>query len=408
MDSASLVSSVNRVETPFIIVKIGDYTFGHYGKNSVGNVSKVTFPKYVQSLNVTKVNGAINTYTIKIDYAITENDDPNLLEAVFASVSNSRKITLSYGDLNSPSYIFREEEAIITKLQTNVSVEQSKISYTISCTSTSLTLKAGNRNFNARFEKPSKVILELFNDQTTGLADLFRGMNPEKADISKFIAMDDQAVQLEAKFSTSTFDYISYLVKCMVSQDDKGTDIRTSRYYWAVYDDINNLYGGAYFKVHKVSINTTYDDTYNTYTVDVGYPSGNNITSFTINNDDSWSILYNYSKDVSLPTYAYKIDNTGNIVSVDSPSVLTSGNHMTVRELDRSWWTNVTQFPITATLTIKGLLRPAILMSFVRVNTYFYGKKHVSSGLYIITKQQDQIDINGYRTTLSLTRISGD
>ena len=49
-----------------------------------------------------------------------------------------------------------------------------------------------------------------------------------------------------------------------------------------------------------------------------------------------------------------------------------------------------------------------MLMSFVRVNTYFYGKKHVSSGLYIITKQQDQIDTSGYRTTLSLTRIRGD
>ena len=68
----------------------------------------------------------------------------------------------------------------------------------------------------------------------------------------------------------------------------------------------------------------------------------------------------------------------------------------------------MTRFPITATLTIKGLLRSAMLMNYVRVNTYFYGQKHISSGLYVITKQEDKIDSSGYRTTLSLTRIAGD
>ena len=67
----------------------------------------------------------------------------------------------------------------------------------------------------------------------------------------------------------------------------------------------------------------------------------------------------------------------------------------------------MTEFPISATLVIKGLIRPALLMTYLRVNTYFYGKKHVSSGLYIITKQEDKIDGSGYRTILSLTRIAG-
>jgi hypothetical protein len=65
-------------------------------------------------------------------------------------------------------------------------------------------------------------------------------------------------------------------------------------------------------------------------------------------------------------------------------------------------------YPINAKLTIKGLLKPALLMSYVKINTYFYGHKHTSSGLYIITKQEDNIDASGYRTTLSITRISGD
>ncbi|WP_320626873.1 hypothetical protein [Intestinibacter sp.] len=55
------------------------------------------------------------------------------------------------------------------------------------------------------------------------------------------------------------------------------------------------------------------------------------------------------------------------------------------------------------------MLRPATLMQYIRLNTIFPGgHKHISSGLYIVTKQVDTIDSNGYRTQLSLTKISGD
>ena len=52
----------------------------------------------------------------------------------------------------------------------------------------------------------------------------------------------------------------------------------------------------------------------------------------------------------------------------------------------------MTQYPITATLTIKGLLKPALLMTYLKINTLFYGRDHISSGLYIITKQTDSVD----------------
>jgi hypothetical protein len=52
---------------------------------------------------------------------------------------------------------------------------------------------------------------------------------------------------------------------------------------------------------------------------------------------------------------------------------------------------------------------PAILMSRVRLNVIFTGgRKHISSGLYLITQQKDRIDSNGYKTTLQLIKISGD
>jgi len=46
-------------------------------------------------------------------------------------------------------------------------------------------------------------------------------------------------------------------------------------------------------------------------------------------------------------------------------------------------------------------------MQYVNINCYFYGQKHIASGLYIITKQTDTISQSGYRTTLELLRIGG-
>jgi len=109
-----------------------------------------------------------------------------------------------------------------------------------------------------------------------------------------------------------------------------------------------------------------------------------------------------------MPEYTYSINNNGEIVENRSPVVTNSGKYLMTTEADRTWWTKMTQFPIQATLTIQGLLRPATLMTYVKVNVYFFSKKHVSSGLYIITKQVDEIGNSGYLTTLSLTRIQGD
>ncbi len=411
--STALISTGTLVESPFIIVKIGDYTFGNCTKEKTtqnkSSTLKVTYPNYMTSLNVVKVNGTVNTYTIVMDYAITQWDDPNLIDRVLSTVSNSREITLSYGDWNAPTFIYKEEKALITKVSQKVDFNASKITYTIKCTSTALALKSVKRSFNSKRCKPSDEIIRLLKDESTGLLEIFPGMrNATTNSFANLIAQDDKEVQLEAKESINILDYIAYLVSCMTAIDDKGGTLKSSLYYWAVYDDMDTTFGGQYFRVRKVTAGAKYNVSYNTYEVDVGYPSGNQVTQFSINADDSWAIIYNYGQKIKQPSYTYYIDDTGKTVVADSPSLTDTSVYGRDKEANKNWWTQVTQFPITATLTIKGLLRPAMLMSYVKINAYFYGNKHVSSGLYIITKQEDAINDNGYKTTLSLTRISGD
>jgi hypothetical protein len=48
-------------------------------------------------------------------------------------------------------------------------------------------------------------------------------------------------------------------------------------------------------------------------------------------------------------------------------------------------------------------------MQYVRLNVVFPGgNKHISSGLYIVTKQVDNLSSAGYATNLWLTKIKGD
>ena len=407
---SSLVSSQNRVESPFIIVKIGDYTFGHCTRSGQSGQFGVTYPNYMESLNVTKINGAVNTYTIKMVYAITQYDDPNMLEKVFSSVSESRLIKISYGDWNMPNFVFREEEAIITKVTSNVDFQNSRINYTITCTSSSLSLKAGNFSFPYRKAKPSDVLKELLSNKIYGLTDIFYGMkNATQTAFNNLIASNDKVAEIQAKPNINVLDYVDYLVNCMTSVNEPANAVIKSYVYrWAVYDDISNEMGGPYFKVICLDKNVKYNLSYNTYEIDIGYPSGNFVTSFNINNNEAWSILYKYSEKIKQPQYSYSINDQGIMETTYSPAVTNSSKYFGTTEASKTWWSQVTSYPITAQITIKGLMRPALLMSYLKVNTYFYGHKHLSSGLYIINKQEDIIDSSGYRTNLTLTRLSGD
>lgn len=118
--------------------------------------------------------------------------------------------------------------------------------------------------------------------------------------------------------------------------------------------------------------------------------------------------MYNYNGSVDTQSYVYSIDNEGNTVVNYSPSYSTSSQNFITTSAQKTWWTQMTQFPVKATLEIKGLLRPIMLMTNIRINAFFYGQRHVASGIYFVTQQVDRIGKNGYRTTLSLTRYAGD
>ena len=420
-NTRSLLSSQARIQAPWIKVQIGEYAFGVFDRKTQMQYDNdtflyyksfgITYPNYIQSLNIVKINGQVNQYTLTIIYPIRACDDPNFFEKVFSSVSSTRKITFSYGDSSMPTYVYKDEEAIITGVSQQFNLEGSSITYTVKAVSSAIVGKTGAYNFMySGMYRPSDLIKKIFFNKTYGLQDIFTGMG--LSNYSSLVQGDDKEVQIVPKTNISPLDYINYLVGCMVPAGATTNNLNNELYILTIHDDTvyDRSYndtitlGGPYFKVTKTSSSIEQADAYE---VDIGFNTANIVLSFNIENNENYSLFYNYNSELHPETYVRRLNNKGNWEDVYAP-VYTSGNSSFATTAEAiTWFTKVTKYPISATLKIQGLLRPAQLMQYLRLNVVFPGgNKHISSGLYIVTKQVDDINSSGYVTTLTITRIS--
>ena len=419
-EKRSLLSSQARVQAPWIKVTIGEFTFGVFdkvtklkikNKNDFYSTYAIQYPNYIQSLNIVKINGQVNQYTLNITYPVRVDDDPNFFEKVFSSVSSTRKITFSYGDSSMPSYVYKDEEAIITGITQSFNLDQSTISYVVKAVSSAIVGKTGAYNFMfTGLQKPSDIIKKIFKNKTYGLQSLFTGMN--SANLDYLIDGGDKYVEISPKTNTTPLDYITYLVSCMTPAGSTNNNLSNDLYILTIHDDTiydknyndTLVLNGPYFKVTRTSSSVEQADAYE---VDIGYNTANIVLGFSIESNENYSLYYDYNEKLHPETYTRRLNNKGEWEDVYAPTYTSGNSSFKTRPEDINWFTKVTKYPISATIKIQGLLRPAQLMQYLRLNVIFPGgNKHISSGLYIVTKQIDDISASGYTTTLSITRIS--
>jgi hypothetical protein len=422
IDQIDLLSNLSRVQVPWIKVTIADeFTFGVFDAQTRALISdeksiylkafNIEYPNFVKTLKIKKINGQINRYTLGISYPITQFDDPNFFEKVFSRAGTSRKIVFSYGDISQPGFLYRNEEAIITKVGQTFTLEASRIDYTIEAVSAAAVKTTGSANFIAPGKKikPSDEIKRIFQ-QDTSLQNMFTGMKAAKLD--QFIAGDDQAVELESKEGIAVLDYINYLVSCM-KPVDSPEGLPTANYILTIHDNSSSSSDsapgqteGPFFKVTKIDKKVDKDGA---FVLTVGYNTSTVVTNFALENNENYAIYYDYQTKIHPKKYIRRLDNMGQWIDEYAPIVTTSTELKRSTTAKENWWKLITQYPINASVTIMGLLRPATLMQYVRLNVVFPGgHKHISSGLYLVTSQEDSIDERGYYTTLGLTKIGGD
>lgn len=413
----NLLSSASRVEAPFIKVTIGLYEFGYSEKKYNVDYSSfsqigIKYPNYIKSIDIVKINGQVNQYTLKIDYIITENDDPNFFEKVFSSVNKTRKIVFSYGDMSVPTFMFKEEEAFLLKVIPSFDIQNSRISYTVTAVSKCTLSRVGSYTFPAETCRPSDRIRRLIYEENEkyGLLDVFTAMRDRKlVERLHLIPDDDVIVHLEMKVNISVLDYLLYLVSQMTDklEDSLFKSIYLISYFDGSYieNDKEQLIG-TYFKIVKCDNKTEQKDAYE---LDIGYMSSKNpVLSFNVDVDNTYSLYYEYQQELNDAGYVWRISNRGEYEEIYAPVISSGNDEFHTREEDKTYWASLTQFPIKASITLKGLIRQPMLMSYLRLNILFFGKKYIYSGLYIITKQQDSVSESGFTTTLNMVRVAGD
>lgn len=395
ISKAELASFPTLVEAPVVNVYFNGVSVGGYG----GDIDR--YPNYVNSLTVSKINGRINTYTLNLTYQLRPQDDVNLFDKLLSRTGYTNELRITYGD--STYATFREEKAIITDIKFTEEVTSSKINYTITALSSSTSIMNSYFTFPAIKDKPSNVIRKLLYESgslSRALLEIFPAMASKIfVDSNNLIPNDDREVTIGGYTNLDAISYLSNLVSCMISVPENAPN-----YFLTFYDDAN----GAYFKVNKVpkvtdkvianGLNSSL------YSVTVGYPGPNFITKFDLIDNIYWPLVYEYNNNIE--SYDYNLDNKGRLNKVKVNSLYRDNKYYQESITNSNWWYNVTNYPISAKLTIKGLIKPIMLTSYVEVETLFYGEEDLASGIYVVTAQQDSISGSGYSTELTLLRIS--
>lgn len=384
----SLPTALDPVEAPFAEITIGGFAFGIYEGD--GRYDK--YPNYIDSINVRKTNGSMNEYTINLIHQVRPGSNPNFIDELL-SKNGYNKIIIRYGDANS-GVEFIDSNALLVGVNVSFDFINCNIKYTLKATSSAVSIASHKRTFSSIEDKPSNIIRDLlYNDANEDLLTAFPRMRDKNfVEKNNLIPNNDSVVEVDEFKNINAVSYLSSLVSIMKSNVD---DIVNSNYMLTIND--------GYFKINEISNNYSYDASL--YEVNINFPDDNQVFDFSIDTDYSWPIAYEYSGDVS--NYNYDINNIGNSVTyTTNSSHLLDFSSPSQDSLNNNWWKQVTEFPVSAKLTCRGLLSPQLLLTYIKINCIYFGSERIISGVYIVTGQEDSLSGSGYKTTLSLLRVA--
>jgi hypothetical protein len=134
--------------------------------------------------------------------------------------------------------------------------------------------------------------------------------------LNKLIPGDDEKVEINTKTNISVLDYLTYLVGCMIPSGSSGTNNRTNEVYiLTIHDDTSYekyYYDadiiGPYFKISRASHIAEHSDAYE---IDIGYNTANIVTNFSVQNNENYSLFYDYQQSLNSKIYTRRINEEG-------------------------------------------------------------------------------------------------
>ena len=390
-----LSTSPILVQAPYVELTMNGVKIGGY------NASDDKYPNHIVGLTVEKINNKINTYTIQLIHQVRTGEDPNIIDALLNRTGYRNKVKIKYGD-SATGLFFKEEEAYIMDVSYNENVQSANIAYTIKAVSSVSFVKYSYFSYPPVTGKPSTEINNLMyhsGQSSIELQNSFSGMRTAQDAMRRnAIPTNDAVVNIPGLANASPYDRLNQLVANMRDPNDAtGT-------YMLSYNDATN---DASFRIVEVTRQDTADRNAlikNCYTLDIGFPGNTMITSFALGNDVYWPLYYKYAGKIA--SYKYDIDYNGKITRSKVNPLDVDDKFQSKNVESMNWWEYVRSYPVSATVTIKGLMKPVLLMENVYIFSQIYGQEDLASGLYSIIGQTDTIDGGGCSTTLELLKIS--
>lgn len=389
----NLTSYPTLVQAPYIELDLNGVTIGGYNNDAD------KYPNHLISMDIDKVNGRINNYTINIVHQIRAGEDPNLIDTLLSRTGYRNKVKIKYGD-SAYSSFFKEEEAYIIDVTHTDNVSSASINYTIKAISSVGSIQSATYQFSSVMDKPSNQIIKLLYENASTSVELLgilEGMRNKSEALGKnLIPQDDDVISIPGLKDASLIDRITQLVSKMRDSKNPSTT------YTLTYIDGKK----PYFKIGKIKQTNASKSVAlkNCYYVDVGFPGDSFVTNFSLNNDVYWPMYYKYAGNFS--EYKYNIDYSGNIYSQKIHPLELDDKFQTKNVSQMNWWEYVRSYPVSASLTIKGLMKPVMLIENIYIYSTFYGQEDLATGIYSIIGQKDRVDGSGYSTTLELLKVS--
>ena len=323
--------------------------------------------------------------------------------------ADNTPVTLRFGNTGVPGYELISSKYLCLITGYSVSINNNYFYYTINCVS--IGIKYRDKRFNIpparNVSDAINYIYQVWNLPKVGIGkyyqlvidkDAYGHVQPMDIGYSK-----DEDSNLVPNTNTLNDVTIYEFLDTILSQVEDTDDARAVYWY-----ELNDREDKQAIIIHRTLVTSEEDlSTLTSFTFDWGGNHQDNSTNnLVLSFEAEYQGAVNISTSEDLIEYKHAIDSSGSQISAEGyfeyfvPDYARQQYHR-----DSKFWSKAATWSYAAQMEICGIPADIPIGAYIEVNPLIYGKKHHTSGIYVIKGARCDISSNGFRTNLDLVKI---
>lgn len=398
------------INTPFVEFTINGTTFATYKNQDYFMQMSCTYAG-VGNDPIVMSGGQGNQFSIQLVYMPKPNQDPNYVDELLAGVTADNKLcTLRFGYSGIPGYNLTSStyDCIITGY--SLTLQNNFLYYTIQCVSQGLIFR--EKRFTFYKGKDVNPIDWIYRCWSKSGVDKYYGLEIDQDIYGHVEEMDigynkDNEGNIIDNTNTladvTVFQFLTTILENVKDRDDDNA------VYWYELCDSTDK---KVVMIHRTVIES--DDNLEklaSFTFDWG---GNHQDNSTNNLVLGFECDYKGEMNIAVSDKnffekKFGIDSTGNELyasGYNNYEYLVPDYLRVDYARNSKFWSRAVTWAYTAQLEILGVPADIPIGAYIEVNPLIYGRKHHTAGVYAIVGARCDISASGFRTNLSLMKLS--